>query len=137
MKKKILILKIYSLSNYKTNILTLKFKKKNKNIVNTIYYIINNLNFLNKKKISFLIYYYICNLYSKINIMYNDYYIFNENSTYYIELNENYYNHEILFFLDETKIKKNISLKSIKKIYTNVLKKKKKKYMKILKKDML
>ncbi|WGS66682.1 hypothetical protein [Candidatus Carsonella ruddii] len=130
MKKKILILKIYSLSNYKTNILTLKFKKKNKNVVNTVYYIINNLNFLNKKKISFLMYYYICNLYSKINIMYNDYYIFNENSTYYIELNENYYIHEILFFLDETKIKTPISLKNIKKIYTNVLKKKKKKYMK-------
>ncbi|WMC19877.1 MAG: hypothetical protein NVS86_00070 [Candidatus Carsonella ruddii] len=127
MKKKILILKLYSLSNYKTNVLTLKFKKKNKNIVNTIYYIINNLNFLNKKKISFLMYYYICNLYNKISIIYNNHYILNENSAYYIELNENYYIHEIYFFLYETKIKKNISLKNIKKIYTNVLKKKKKK----------
>ncbi|XZR53015.1 MAG: hypothetical protein ACM3Q5_00075 [Candidatus Carsonella ruddii] len=127
MKKKILILKIYSLSNYKTNILSCKLKKKNKNIINTIYYIINNLNFLNKKKISFLMYYYVCNLYTKINIIYNDCYIFNENSIYFIELNENYFNHEILFFLDETKIKKNITLKNIKKIYTNVLKKKKKK----------
>ncbi|WMC20473.1 MAG: hypothetical protein PNH44_00070 [Candidatus Carsonella ruddii] len=127
MKKKILILKLYSISNYKTNILTLKFKKKNKNLLNTIYYIVNNLNFLNKKRMSFLTYYYICNLHLKISIIYNNYYILNENSTYYIELNENYFIHEIYFFLYETKIKKNLSLKNIKKIYTNILKKKKKK----------
>ncbi|BFI90833.1 hypothetical protein [Candidatus Carsonella ruddii] len=127
MNKKILILKIYSLSNYKTNILTIKFLKKSKNEINKIYYIINNLNFLNKKKISFLMYYYICNLYSKINVLYNDIYIFNENTIHNIEIKENYFIHEVLFFLNEIKIRKPISLKNIKKIYTNVLKKKKKK----------
>ncbi|AFP83869.1 ribonucleotide-diphosphate reductase subunit alpha [Candidatus Carsonella ruddii] len=132
MVEKILLLKIYSFSNYKTNILSLKLnkiKKKHKKI-NKIYYIINNLIFFDKKKISYLFYYYISKLYNKLN--YN-LYIFNKNFPYLIEFSENYYFHEIIFFINETKIKKNISIKKIKKIFTNVLKKKNKKIYETLK----
>ncbi|AFP84061.1 putative ribonucleotide-diphosphate reductase alpha subunit [Candidatus Carsonella ruddii HT isolate Thao2000] len=124
MIEKILLLKIYSFSNYKTNILTIKFKKLKKkyNIINKIYYILNNLIFLNKKKLSYLIYNYITKLYNKLN--FNKLYIFSKKFPYLIEFNENYSYYELCFFIKETKIKKYISIKNIKKIYTNILKKK-------------
>ncbi|XOD38998.1 MAG: hypothetical protein ACAF48_00070 [Candidatus Carsonella ruddii] len=121
-KIKILLLKIYSFSNYKTNIFFFfeKIKKKKKKI-NYINYIVNNLFFLKKINISSLLYLYVCNLISNLNIKNNYYYIFNKKNIFIKEIKNNYSFFEILFFLFITKLKQIFNLKKIKKIFTNVL----------------
>ncbi|ATX33443.1 hypothetical protein CUN91_00540 [Candidatus Carsonella ruddii] len=123
LKIKILLLKIYSFSNYKTNIFFFlkKIKKKFFIKINYINFIINNLNFYNKKKMSFLLYLFICEIISNLNINKNNYFLFNKKNIFLKEIKNNYSLFEILFFLFLTKIKKIFNLKKIKKIFTNVL----------------
>ncbi|BFR92415.1 hypothetical protein [Candidatus Carsonella ruddii] len=122
LKIKILILKIYSFSNYKTNVLNLMFKKKkySKNI-NLLYYLINNFIYIYKKNISSLLYLTICNYYSEINTLIYNRFLFFKKNIYSLEIFENYNLEEIFFFLYRTKLNKTLTIKSIKKIYTNVL----------------
>ncbi|MBY0585377.1 hypothetical protein K5B08_00460, partial [Candidatus Carsonella ruddii] len=66
LKIKLLLIKIYSFSNYKTNIFFFlkKIKKCESNKINYLNYIINNLNYFKKKKICSFLYLLVCNLIS-------------------------------------------------------------------------
>ncbi|WP_433927834.1 hypothetical protein [Candidatus Carsonella ruddii] len=123
-KIKLLLLKIYSFSNYTTNIFF--FFKKIKNIkkikkINYLNYIVNNLNYQKKKKISSFLYEFVCNLISSLNNEIYNYFIFNKKNIYVKEIHNNYNLFEILFFFFIIKIKKQFDLKILKKIFTNVL----------------
>ncbi|AFP83678.1 putative ribonucleotide-diphosphate reductase alpha subunit [Candidatus Carsonella ruddii CS isolate Thao2000] len=121
MKIKIILLKIYSLCNYKIDILNFFFiLKKNKKKINLLYYILNNFYYYKKKIFSNIIYNFICNKIIKFN-NFNKYF-FSKKNIFLKKLKNYYKNWEIFYFYKILK-KNNIfnNLKINKKIYTNLL----------------
>ncbi|AFP83488.1 putative ribonucleotide-diphosphate reductase alpha subunit [Candidatus Carsonella ruddii CE isolate Thao2000] len=138
MKIKIFLLKIYSFCNYKIDILNYFFiLKKNKKYINLLYYILNNLYYYKKKLISNIIYNFICKKIINFN-NFNKNYFFNNNNIFLNNLKIYYKNWEIFYFYKI--IKKYCFFKNLKinkKIYTNLLLKKKNKILESLNERML
>ncbi|MGK2912663.1 MAG: hypothetical protein ACSLEI_00065 [Candidatus Carsonella ruddii] len=139
MNKILLLLnKIYSFSNYKTN-LYFFYKNIKNNIykdINYLYYIINNLNYINKKNISKILYLIICNKKSKNIRKFKNFYLLSNENIYFIKIN-NYCLYSKFFIYYLIRIKVLLKLKIIKKIYTNLLYKYKKEIYENLKEKIL
>ncbi|MFI4847154.1 MAG: hypothetical protein ACH6QJ_00680 [Candidatus Carsonella ruddii] len=129
MKKILLLLnKIYSFSNYKTNLFFF-YKNIKNNIykdINYLYYIINNLNYVKKIYISKILYLTICNIKSINIIKFKNLYLISNKNIYFNIIN-NYCLYSKFFIYYLIRIKILLKLKIIKKIYTNLLYKYKKK----------
>ncbi|BAF35045.1 hypothetical protein CRP_014 [Candidatus Carsonella ruddii PV] len=128
LKFKIFFFKIYSICNYKTNTFSILNKKIKYNFfLNFINYYINYLNYNNKKKIGILMYFKVSKVISSFNIEKNGIFFFSNKNVFLYKILKNYDINNIYHVIKIIKINKiKFNLKILKKIFTKILKKKRK-----------